>query len=428
MQDIKINTQIPTAKKRPRVVIVGAGFGGMYAAKNLLPFVKNKTLSVTIINETNYFLFTPLLHEVATGGLNPTSVTESLREIFSGTPVEIFQGRVTSIDQPRKVVKIQDCEIPYDYLVVATGAKTNYFGTPGAEEHTIAIKNLRDAVQVREKIIDAFEEAHITRKHEEQKKFLTFVVVGGGATGVEMVGELHDFVNQIMKHYYVRNAGFSRKDVSIKLVHAGAALLNGFQPTLQKKAERDLKHRGVEVLLNKKVTNVEKESITLSDGMKIRAHTIIWSAGVAPVMPEFLKTVFKLSDRVVVDEYLRVQDEENIFVLGDSAYSKNRVGDPLPMLAQVAIREASIVAKNIVSSIQKTPLNKFRYHSKGSLISLGRFDALGQIFGINISGPFAWFIWRTVYFFKFISFKKKLEIVVQWTANIFFARDITKLN
>jgi NADH dehydrogenase len=396
--------------------------------KRLLSAVKAREVDLSIINEKNYFLFTPLLHEVATGGLSPLSVTEPLREIFSNTPVSIYQGRVTHIETHTKKVRVGECHFHYDYLVLGTGAVTNYFNIPGASEYTFPIKTLENALTIRRKIIDAFEQANVELHEEERRKHLTFVIVGGGATGVEIAGEILEFAEKIYKRYYRHNPRIRTKDISVKLVHGGAKLLNGIDVRVQDLTERELKKKGVQIILNKKVTEVTRTNLKLSDGMVLSTTTVVWAGGVVATSPSFSEGGKEEYVRLEVDTYLRDTRDSSIFILGDTASFKNPSGDVVPALAQVAARQAPIVSKNFLKSLNKKPLTEFRYVSQGFLVSLGQWHAVAKIGPLIFHGKFAWFLWRTVYLLKFISFKKKLKIVIEWTANIFFPRDITKLN
>lgn len=435
---------------RPHVVILGAGFGGVYVTKELLAEVRKGKIDVTIVNRTNSFLFTPLLHEVATGSLPARNVAESLREIFVGTQVKIIQGTVVSINSSSQNVLVRGCggaevTLRYDYLLVATGAETNYYGIPGAEEHTLPLKTLSNASDIRHRIIDAFEQAVITSDSAARRALLSFVVVGGGATGVEVAAELSDFIDGMVKRYYGHN--HCRKDdprrcepeeASITLIHAGGELLEMFAPRLRKAAFDRLTKNGVKVMVKTAVTKVDKGSITTmpagsapgTSGETIGASIVIWSAGVKASVPKFEDTTPTLTGgRLAVDNNFRLLGLPKVFAMGDvAAYiDKDGNGKPLPQLAQVAEREAKTVAMNILASINKTQLKDFHYHSEGSMVSVGQWFAIGEIYSMNIAGRLTWWMWRTVYLFKFASNMKRLKIVFEWTLQLLFPRDITKL-
>ncbi len=421
---------------KPHIVILGAGFGGTYVAKKLKAQVKKGEIYVTIVNKTNYFLFTPLLHEVATGSLSPSSVAEPIREIFEDTGIQFCQGLVQSIDLNNKRVHIKANDtrhtLPYDYLVIATGAESNYYNIAGAEQFTLPLKDLSDAVRIRTRIIDAFERAIMTENMEERKLLLSFVVVGGGPTGVETVTELAEFVDGMVKRYYKT---CDLKECSISLVHTGTELLQQFAPSLRKIAEERVKSQGVQLFMGKTVTAVTPKGMTLADGSNIPASTIIWAAGVKPIVPEFEGDLLPLvAGRLQVDGFFRLNGNERVFALGDVAGYIDSHAEvtpkgpvPVPMLAQVAVAQASIIARNIVASMGDKKLKDFHFHTQGSMVSLGQWFAVGEIWSTKISGKFTWWIWRTVYLFKFASWRKRIRIAFEWTVGMFYTRDVTKL-
>jgi NADH dehydrogenase len=415
---------------RPHIVIIGAGFGGVYVARALAPYVKSGMIDVTIINRTNHFLFTPLLHEVATGGLSPTSVTEPLREIFAGTYIQVAQGEVKFIDTSKKKIGLGVCEIQYDYVVMATGAGSNFYGITGAEEHTLPLKNLSDAVRIRSAIIDTFERACLLKDPVQRAKMLSFVVVGGGATGVEVAGELVEFVFSTARRYYQGKNDCTAKDISVTLINSEKDILNLFHPNLREKARKVLSKKGVQFRLGVRVKAVYGDRVELGGGELVDAGVVIWTAGVKSSLPEFKdEKPLLVSGRILVDSKLRVSGLEDSFVLGDSsAFVDNALGEPIPMFAQVTVAQAKVVAKNLMALIRGEELIDFKFRRKGDLISVGQWFALGDIFGIRMSGRFTWWLWRTVYLFKFISWRKRFKIAFEWTINLFYPRDITKLN
>jgi NADH dehydrogenase len=413
---------------RPHIVILGAGFGGVYVAKKLAPLVRSGKIDLTIVNRTNYFLFTPLLHEVATGGLTAGSVAEPLREIFAGTGIQICQGDIELIDATHKRVTVSGATIEYDYLVIATGAETNYYNIPGAETYTLPLKNLADAEEIRAVIIEAFEKALYDRNPEERLKQLSFAVVGGGATGVELAGELSQFIKGIVSRYYQDTNHCRAEEPAISLIHAGKELLELFPPSLREAAHKELEKKGVVVHTNAVVTEVTENGLVLGTSCTIPAATIIWAAGVKPIIPNFLNdTPVLTAGRLTLNQYFMVQPFEDIFALGDSAAyaDTSNQGKPLPMLAQVAVNQADVVANNIRSLVLGIPLKPFTYRSKGSLVSVGQWFAVGDIFKARITGKVAWILWRLVYMSKFGSWKKRTRILIDWVLNIFYPRDIT---
>lgn len=412
-----------------KIVIVGAGFGGVNVALGLKKLVKKGIIELTMISKNNAFLFTPLLHEVATGGLDPMSVTESLREIFAGTDVKILESNVERIDTARKVVISKDIEIAYDKLVVATGATTNTFGIPGVEDYTYTLKSLADAILIREKIIDAFELAALETDELKRKKLLSFVVVGGGPTGVELVTEIAEFVFAIECKYFNRGKADSTGLATVTLIHAGHELLAFLSVGLREVTRKRLSAMRINVRFNTIVSFVWENVLGFSDGTNIQTGLIIWTAGVKASMPEFTGIIPKyVNGRAVVNKDLSMKDVDDVFVIGDSAFVEDSTHQAYSMLAQVAEAEAKCLVNNIVAIINGLPTKSFDYKLKGYMVSLGQWYAVAELFGISLHGRFAWWLWRTVYLFKFTSFEKRLRIAFDWTINLFYSRDITKLS
>ncbi|MBU6231208.1 NAD(P)/FAD-dependent oxidoreductase [Patescibacteria group bacterium] len=421
---------------KPRIVILGAGFGGVYVGRRLKRLAKKGLIDLTIVNRTNYFLFTPLLHEVATGGLGPRNVAEPLRQIFRDSGTKIVQAEIRSIDPEKRLVTVsgeqEDCIIPYDYLVLASGAETNYYGIPGAKENTLPLKTLWDAIAIRSRIIDAFELGVLAKSPDELARDLSFIVVGGGATGVEAASELAEFVREMKKKYF-RKAGLQTR---VSLIHTGKELLEMFAPKLRLAAEKRLRKNKVDLLLGRTVVEASPSGLKMSDGTTVEAGTVIWAAGVKATAPAFVGTTPALSGgRLVVDQYFRLQMSDRIFVLGDAAayvdaheFQKDSAKTrPVPMLAQAAVAQSRAVAHNVIASIRRRPLRNFHFESKGSMVSVGQWFAIGEIYSLHIAGSLAWWIWRTVYLFKFASWQKRIRIAIDWTINSFYPRDITKL-
>ena len=399
---------------KKRIVIIGGGFGGVYTAKHLARHA-SRNLEIILISERNYFLFTPLLHEVATGSLSPTSVTEPLREIFRKGGVKIKIGRVSEINKDDGFVILDAEQIKFDYLVIATGAKMNDFGLPGVLENTIGLKSLEDAIEIRKKVIEIYER-ELTEALNRKEKLLNLVIIGGGPTGVELAAELDDFVSEIENDY--KKSKRSSLRTKIYLINSADELLVQFPKSLRDEARRVLEKKRIGILNNFYVSKVEKGKIFNREDEEIRADLIVWTAGVMPNT--------KNGQRVLTNEKLQVLGYENIFAMGDMG-NISKLTNPLPMLAQVAVAEAPVVANNILALINKKPLRDFNYQSKGLLVSLGKFKAVGQISGITVTGFLAWFIWRTIYLFKFNSWKKRFRIMFEWTISLFSPRDITQV-
>jgi NADH dehydrogenase len=414
--------------KKPHVVIVGAGFGGVYTARHLVPYVKKGLIDVTVVNKTNYFLFTPLLHEVATGGLSGRSVTEPIRHIFAGTGVMFHQGTVESIDSKNHELVVDGKKVSYDYAVVATGAVTNFYGITGAEEHSLVLKNLSDAIEIRERIIDAFEDTSCVENGEGRKRDLAFVVVGGGATGVEMVAEMAEFIHALYEKYFEGVSTIKKEDISIHLVNTAPDVLVMLDPVLRAKALRHLSRLGVSLHMNTSVAEVTADKVVFADGASIDTRFVFWAGGITPTAPACVSfDPVRTGGKFAVDTFLRMKGEAGVFVIGDTACVDTPDGKGYPALAQIAVQQAEVVAHNIVASITQKPLKAFSYTVRGTMISLGQWYAVGQIFGMKLSGKFIWWLWRTVYLFNFHSWTKRFKIAFEWTEALFSPRDITKL-
>lgn len=427
----------------PKIVIVGSGFGGVYTAKHLKKLASEGKAEVTLINRTNYFLFTPLLHEVATGGLSPLSVAEPIREIFRNSKIHFLQAEVKSIDDSKKIVLTSAGKIAYDFLVISSGATTNFYGIPGAEKYSLQLKNIQDALDIRSSIIKACEKAATVSNTEERRRLLSFTVVGGGATGVELAAELVEFAEETLCTYYKKSGNhntpehacsLAKEELSVNLVYNSPELIPHFPATMRSDAASTLTKKGVLLRANAKVTEVKSDKIILSDGNEIPSSTTIWVAGVAPAPLPVEGLVHDQAGRIKVDQFMRAEGKEHIFALGDVSHFMPVAGSeqleankPLPMLAQVAVQQGKVTAHNIAATILSAPLHPFAFLQKGLLISLGQWHASGDIFGVILSGRIMWWIWRTVYLFNFHSWRKRFRIAAEWTVNLFYPRDITSI-
>lgn len=408
--------------KKPRIVILGSGFGGIYTYLNLRKRLKKEEAEIIIISKSNYFLFTPLLHEVATGGLAHHQVVEAVRSIVHSTGATFHMASVDRIDTIKKTVETSIGPISYDYLVVATGSSTNFYNVTGAKENSYILKSLSDAISLRNTFIDVFEKASHVKDQKERQHLLSFVVVGGGATGVELAAEMVQLFFNTFRKYY--DGSLLCRDMKIHVVANESELLHRFHPKMRTKAEKILKNKGVNVLLNKSVMSVDQNGVNLSGGQRIEAKHVIWTAGVKANVPESSNPFsIDAQGRLVIDETMEVKNHPKVYALGDVASFEDSI---IPMHAQAAVQEAKIVAKNIIADIKGGNKVKFSYNPLGDLVSVGQWQAVGDFFGIQPSGPFTWFIWRTVYLFKFASWSKRIKIMIDWTIDIFYPRDITK--
>ncbi len=405
-----------------KIVIIGGGFGGVYTARHLEKLFRvDPSVEITLINKTNYFLFTPLLHEVATGSLSARSVSEGLHQVFRNTDVNFLQAEVTQVDREAKKVYTSVGIREYDYLVVATGAETNFFGLEN--NGVLKLKTLADAKGIRDHVVDSLEKVAHEEDKKEIEKLMTFVVVGAGPTGIEFATELTEFVRDAISGRYSM-CKKKAENVRVILVHSGGSILKQFSKYTQGYASCILKKKNIELRLNTKVVEMGKEGVVFLGGEKMPAHTVVWTAGVRAVPPGFLPEVaISKEGRVLVEDTLQLMGDENVFVLGDTAGQEVSA----PMLAQVAVAQAKVVANNLYLKTQGKKLSIFTFKSRGMFISLGRWRAAGDIGKFNIQGPFAWWMWRTIYLFKFISWRKRVRIMFEWTYDMFSARDVTEV-
>ena len=402
----------------PRVVIVGAGFGGLQAAKAL----GHAPLRVTVIDRQNHHLFQPLLYWVATAGLSPADITSPIRHVLRRQKnTEVILAEVTGVDVENRRVLIGEHSLPYDYLVLATGAHDNYFGHPEWERNAPGLKSIVDATSIRRKILLDFEAAEIEAAEGENdpqkiKQLLTFVLVGAGPTGVEMAGAIAELAHQALvsdfRHIDTRQA-------RIVLIEAAPRILATFPQSLARKTERKLRRMGVEVLTDKAVTQVEGGGVTL-DGLYIPAHTIIWSAGVlASPAGKWLGADVDRAGRVSVAADLSVPGHPEIFVIGDTA-SAIQDGKPLPGVAPVAMQAGRYVASVIKRRVEGgPPSSPFHYHNKGNLATIGRSYAIVEIGKLRVAGLIAWVIWLFVHIYYLIGFRNRMVTLFQWAWTYF---------
>ncbi len=396
-----------------KIVILGAGFGGIGVLTHLHKlFHQSKEVEITIVNKTNYFLFTPLLHEVATGNIDQYDIVLPIRHLSNCCLSNLWQATVAKIDLQTKTVYTTLGELEYDYLVLGMGAEPNYFNVSGAQEHTYTLKTLPDAIALRNRFISVFEHATHTADLAERKKLLSFAVVGGGSTGVELVAEMAEYFYETFCRLY-KNMN-AENEVSITLVHRGKELMQDFDSSFRQKALTYLQKKKVNVLLATEVTKVEENALTLNTGQKLLANTIIWTAGVKSVEPNFFPQT-----KLEVLPTLQLKDHENVFVLGD-------LNANYPMFAQTAKNQAPVVAQNIKQLLQNKPLVTYTYTSRGHLVSLGKWMALGKIGRFTFSGKVAWWVWRAIYLTIFISWSKRLKLMLNWFIDLFLPRDISQ--
>jgi len=407
-----------------RVIILGGGFGGLYAARTL---GTREDVEVTLIDRRNFHLFQPLLYQVATGELSPADVAFPLRAILSNRKnTRVILGEVSDIDPVKKELLLADgASEPYDWLIVSTGARNHYFGHDAWAEHAPGLKSLEEATNIRHRILYAFEAAEREMDPEEHRAWLTFVVVGGGPTGVELAGALGEIANDTLKGDFRH---VNPKDARILLVDAADRLLSPFQPSLSAAAEQALIDLGVRSIVNVMVTSVDENGVTLksADGteQRIHAHTVLWAAGVAgsafgAKLADRLGIALQRGGRVPVDDHCNPAGHPEIFVIGDVAYQTDAKGNALPGVAPVAMQQGPWAAKAILSRIAGQEPKAFRYFDKGSLAVIGRASAVAQLPGLNLTGLLAWLAWLFIHLMFLVGFQNRLIVFIRWAFNYF---------
>ena len=397
----------------PRVVIVGAGFGGLRAARAL----RNAPVQVTVIDRQNHHLFQPLLYWVATAGLSPADICSPIRGILRNQKnAEVFMEEVTGVDVQEQRVLMGERSVPYDYLVLATGAHDNYFGHPEWEKFAPGLKTIEDARALRREILLAFEAAEIETDPEKVKALLTFVLVGAGPTGVEMAGAIAELAHKALASDFRH---IDTRMTRIILIEAGPRILAAFSESLAQKTQKKLISMGVEVRTGTPVTDLDEHGVVI-DGEHINASTIIWGAGVsASSAGKWLGAEVDRAGRVKVSSDLSVPGHPNVFVIGDTA-STIQNEKPLPGVAQVAMQGGRYVASVITHRVAGKELNNpFHYLDKGNLATVGRSYAIIDIGNIRLTGFFAWLMWLAVHIYFLIGFRNRLVAIFQWAWTYF---------
>jgi len=408
-----------------RVLILGGGFGGIYAAIELERALRDRdSVNITLVTRDNYFLFTPMLHEVAASDLEMNTIINPLRKLLRR--VKTFTGNIEKINLERRSVTVTHGfdrhvhDLPYDHLIIALGSSTNFFGLPGVQDAALTIKTLDDAIELRNRLITHLEEANSECAAGERQPLLTFVVVGAGFAGVETLGGIHDFVRAAIRFY----PNLTPEFVHTILISSDEFILPELGNKLGAYAQRKLAARGVEIITRTRVTAVRDGLVELSDGRTIPATTLIWAAGNAtnPLVADL--PVPKSGGRILVNEYLEVEGFPGVWALGDCASIPDReTGGFHPPTAQHAIREGRCVARNVVADIVGGSKKPFRFSTLGRLAAIGRRTGVANVFGLNFSGFLAWWLWRTIYLFKLPRLEKKMRVALDWTLDLCFAKD-----
>jgi NADH:ubiquinone reductase (H+-translocating) len=429
----------PVLPPRKHIVIVGGGFAGMQTAQALEKALEtNVAAEITVISETNALLFTPMLAEVAGGSLEPSHISTPLRGNLHRT--QFIRARSTAIDLEKRCVKlagpglaevsVEDREVPYDHLVLALGAVSNYLGMPNIEKLAFNFKSLLDAIRIRNHVIEMFERADREPDAASRAPLVTFVIAGGGFAGVELAGALNDFARGILADY----PNIAKEEIRVIVVHGRDRILPELSETLGHYAELKMAARGVEFRLKTRLVDARPGTVVLSDG-EIASETLVWTAGTAP--SPLVKTLEVLKDKrggVQVDVNLAVPGRPGVWALGDCAsVTDGKTGQPCPPTAQFALREANALARNIAAELEGRPLKRFHFDSLGALCVIGYQTACAELTvpfwrtkSMRFSGLLAWLMWRGIYLGKLPGLEQKVRVLFDWIVELFFPRDIVQ--
>ena len=429
-------------KKTKKILILVSEFSALECARQLeSKFGKDPEIELVMIGEDNFLLFTPMLPQVASGMIETRHIVFPIRTICKKT--KFYEGRIKNIDPYGKLVTLwgtrnkRSISIHYDFLVVALGSETNFFGMADVEKNAYTMKTLNDAVMLRNRVIDMLEQAENETNPILRKSFLNFVVVGGGFAGIETAGELMDLLLDARKYYPT----IHKEDLKVIVLEAMGEILPGFNKKLADFAKNKLIERGIDIQLKKAVTSFDgnevtiktldetpKDSIDQSEVKSIITKTLIWTAGVTPVNT-IKRSMFKTEKgKIIINNFLEVPKFPGVFAIGDCALFIDPITNrPFPPTAQIAEAQAKMAAKNLISLIQNSEQEKFVYHSKGQMAIIGKRSGIATFLGVNISGFVAWLIWRNVYLSKIPTFDKKTRVFLDWVIDLFFDRDISRL-
>ncbi len=427
-------------KNRKRIVILGGGYGGVECTRKLEKYFKNdEEVEIVLVSEDNFLLFTPMLPQVAAGMLATRHIVMPIRTILKKTT--FYEGRVKNIDPYGKIVNLwgtkekRGISLHYDFLVVSLGSETNFFGMSDVEKHSYTMKNLNDAMTVRNRIIDILEQAENETNPILKKSLLNLVIVGGGFAGIETAGEIMDFLLDARKFY----PNIKEDEIKVTVLEALPNILPGFSEKLAKFAHNLLTRNGIDIKLKTAVTSFDGNEIRMKkiknnsdeddfEEEAIQTKTMIWTAGVTPVNT-IKRSMFKTErGKIIINDFLEVQDFPGVFAVGDCAlFIDPETQKPFPPTAQLAEAQAKIASYNLYSLIRNKDKKKFEYQSRGQMAIIGKRNGVASFFGMNISGIWAWALWRNVYISKIPKWDKRLRVLLDWTIDLFFDRDISRL-
>jgi len=413
--------------RRTRILILGGGFAGLTVAKELdRSLGRDPSIEITLVNRENFFLFTPMLHEVAVSDLDLTTIVNPVRKLLRH--VQFFAGEIDRIDLEQRNVSVahgfdhHQHTLEFDFLILGLGSVTNLYGIPGLAERALTMKSLRDAMHLRNHLIAQLEEAD-SECCKLKEPLITFMVAGGGFAGVETVAAINDFVRSAVRSY----PNLKEDMLRVVLVHSGPVILPELKEQLGVYAQRKLTRRKLEIRLNTRVESFSGDTVRLSDGTAIETNTLVWTTGAFPNPLIESLPCEKERGRLLVTDCLEVQGRPGIWALGDcAAIPDRRNGGFYPPTAQHALREAKVVAHNVVASVRSSENKRFIFSTIGQLATIGQRTGVANIWGINFSGFFAWWLWRTIYLSKLPRFEKKLRAAFDWTLDLIFSKDLVQ--
>ncbi len=392
-----------------QIVIVGGGFAGINAAKEL---GKNKDVSVTLIDRRNYHLFQPLLYQVAAAALSPAEIAAPIRSMLAPfSNVRVMHAEVTAVNTSDKTVTTSIGDFSYDYLIMACGAQHAYFGNDTWENYAPGLKTIEQATEIRRRILTAFEKAELAADRQDVKKHLTFIVVGGGPTGVELAGAIGEMSRYTLaKDFHTIDPKLTR----IILIEAGSSILNSFDEALASRATRDLEKLGVQVWTSSHVSKIDDDGVEV-DNERIQASTVLWAAGVyAAELGNTLDTEQDRRGRVIVEPDLSIKNHPNVFVAGDQANFSHQTGDPLPGVAPVALQQGRFIAQNIGRDLKNLPRKTFSYLDKGQMATIGRGRAIVETGKLKFGGFIAWLTWLVIHIYYLTGFRNRMAVMFNW--------------
>lgn len=414
-----------------KIVVLGGGFGGLHTALSLKRWLRKRDdVQLFLINEKNYFQFTPLLHEVATGSVAPDNVVHPLRELIRGKHMKFVRGEVKKINFSKREVHFSNNMIRYDTLVVALGSRTNFYGIPGAQRYSLTLRSLADSSKIKKKIICNLEAAMLEHRPSRQNSLMRIVIVGGGPSGVELAAEIKDLLDQLLPLY----GDLDHRNSEILLIDKKSALMAGFGAYFANKALEILQKRGITVKLGTKVEGVSAQGVEVREGYRMRTYgrqtslisskLIIWTGGVTPNKVEMEPEPEFIKGRIGVTAALQHPDFEEVFVVGDQCCPAGQQRPPdTPVTAWRAIQQGRHTARNIVKRIEKRPTEEFYYRHRGYVVSLGNWQALADLRYFKMSGFFAWILYRLVHLSKTPGLYNQIRIGMDWVLDMFFPRE-----